>query len=215
MKLHWSPRSPFVRKVMVVLHETGLVGDVALMRNPVAMDRPNARVMEDNPLGQIPTLVLADGRALFDSRVICEYLDGLHDGPRLFPADEPARSRTLVRQALADGLLDIVVLWRAWHTERGRDPFDASDPVQAAFAAKVAAALDRLADEVDPEGPATPDIGDIAVACTLSYLDFRWAALDWRAGRDRLADWHSRFEVRPAMVATRIVDDQPAPDGRR
>ena len=215
MKLHWSPRSPFVRKVMVVLHETGLVSDVALMRNPVSMDRPNDRVMEDNPLGKIPTLVLADGRVLFDSRVICEYLDGLHDGPRLFPVEEAARIRALVRQALADGLLDTVVLWRVWHGERDRDPFDPTDPVQAAFARKVTAGLDSLEDQVSSAGADTADIGDVAVACALSYLDFRWAVLGWRTGRDRLAEWHRGFEARPSMVATRIADDQPALDGRR
>jgi glutathione S-transferase len=213
IKLHWSPRSPFVRKVMVVLHETGLVGSVELMRNPVAMDRPNTRVLADNPLGKIPTLVLADGSALFDSRVICEFLDGLHDGPRLFPARQPERSRALVRQALADGLLDIVVLWRNWHTERGRDPFDPSDAVQAGFAVKVEATLNRL-EEATPEIGSMPDIGDIAVACALSYLDFRWGVLSWRNRRERLAAWHDAFASRPSMMATHIVDDQPATQGQ-
>ncbi len=85
MKLYWSSRSPFVRKVMVAAHEVGVAGRIATERVVVSAAAPNAAVMAVNPLNKIPTLVLEDGTALFDSRVICEYLDTLHDGPRLFP----------------------------------------------------------------------------------------------------------------------------------
>src|SRR3546814_15919853 len=92
MKLHWSPRSPFVRKVMITLHEAGLVERVELVRSVVAFAAaPNPEVLADNPLGKIPALILDDGTALFDSRVICEFLDGLHDRARLFPAAGPER----------------------------------------------------------------------------------------------------------------------------
>src|SRR5262249_30120247 len=104
MKLMWSSRSPFVRKVMVAAHEVGVAGRIATERVVVAADKPNAQVMALNPLSKIPTLVLDDGTALYDSRVICEYLDALHDGPRLFPADPAARWRALRRQALGDGV---------------------------------------------------------------------------------------------------------------
>lgn len=216
MKLHWSPRSPFVRKVMIALHETGLPDRVELVRNPVAIDRPNAAVMADNPLGKIPTLVLADGTALYDSRVICEYLDGFHDGPNLFPPAGPARIAALRRQALADGLLDVLLPWRYWHARQGLDPLDDGDPYQRACALKAVAALDRLELEATDAVPDTLDIGDIAIGCLLSYLDFRWPVLSWREGRDRLAAWHRAFEARPSVLATRIVDDAaPAEEASR
>src|SRR6476620_2299768 len=112
MKLHWSPRSPFVRKVMVFAHETALVDRLNCVRTVVAMKAPNAALLPDNPLSKIPTLVLDDGTALYDSGVICEYLDTLHAGPFLFPAQGPARWTALRRQALGDGLLDFLLLWR-------------------------------------------------------------------------------------------------------
>src|SRR2546430_2074043 len=85
MKLHWSPRSPFVRKVMIVAHETGLLPRIELIRSVAAMGAPNEAIMRDNPLSKIPTLVLDDGTSLYDSVVICEYLDSLHAGPKFFP----------------------------------------------------------------------------------------------------------------------------------
>ncbi|MGE8591137.1 MAG: glutathione S-transferase N-terminal domain-containing protein, partial [Alcaligenes sp.] len=90
MKLHWSPRSPFVRKVMIVLYETGIDDQVELVRTPVAMDKPNLDLVADNPLIKLPTLVLEDGTPLYDSRVICAYLNGLTGG-RLLPAQAGAR----------------------------------------------------------------------------------------------------------------------------
>src|ERR1700733_2308741 len=117
MKLHWSPRSPFVRKVMIVVHERGLVGRVACVRTVAAMTKPHAELMIDNPLSKIPTLVLDDGTILYDSRVICEYLDTLGDAPKLFPAKPKARMAALRRQALGDGFLDFLVLNR---NERAR-----------------------------------------------------------------------------------------------
>ena len=82
LTLHWSPRSPFVRKVMLFAHETGLASRLTLVRSVVAMTTPNQALMRDNPLSKIPTLVLSDGSVLYDSAVICDYLDTLHAGPR-------------------------------------------------------------------------------------------------------------------------------------
>src|SRR6516165_7432240 len=98
MKLHWSPRSPFVRKVMIAAHETGLVDLWTCVRTVVAMTAPNAALLPDNPLSKIPTLVLDDGSALYDSGVICEYLDALDGKPQLFPAEGAARLIALRRQ---------------------------------------------------------------------------------------------------------------------
>src|SRR6185436_3934140 len=147
MKLHWSPRSPFVRKVMIFAHEAGLAGSIEQVRSVVAMRAPNAAVMRDNPLGKLPTLVLEDGRALFDSAVICEYLDSLHAGAPLFPAAGQARWEALRWQALGDGLLDLLVLWRnAREWESAQVPRDLMD----AFDLKTRTALALL----DVEAPA-------------------------------------------------------------
>ena len=112
MKLHWSPRSPFVRKVMIVAHERELIDRVDCVRTVAAMTTPHAELMRDNPLSKIPTLVLDDGTALYDSPVICEYLDALDDKPQLFPLDRKPRMLALRRQALGDGFLDLLVLAR-------------------------------------------------------------------------------------------------------
>ena len=211
MKLHWSPRSPFVRKVMVVLNETGQIRDVELVRNPVAMDKPNPVLMIDNPLSKIPTLVLEGGEMIYDSRVICEYLDGLHDGERLFPAGGSARFRALTLQALGDGLLDIALLWRHWASDRGLPVVGTDDRFMASMQVKVSATLDKL-ETLATELHDTPlNIGHVSIGCALSYLDFRWRVLDWRTGRSALAKWHETFEGRPSMQATQVVDDTPFP----
>jgi glutathione S-transferase len=103
MKLHWSPRSPFVRKVMIFAHETGLLDRLECVRTVVAMPAANVDLLTENPLGKIPTLVLDDGTPLYDSGVICEYLDSLHAAAKLFPPQGSARWTALRWQALGDG----------------------------------------------------------------------------------------------------------------
>ena len=203
MKLHWSPRSPFVRKVMIVAHETGLADDIVLIRSVAVASAPNGAIMADNPLNKIPTLVLDDGTPVFDSRVICEYLDGLHAGEKLFPAAARPRLLALRRQALGDGLMDLCVLWRG---ERNRPQSAQSADLLAAFAVKSAAALDVLEKEAGALAQDVFSIGHVAIGCALAYLDFRFADLDWRRGRPALADWHGGFEQRPSAAATRIVE---------
>src|SRR5262249_56209238 len=106
----WSSRTPFVRKIMVAAHEINIASRITTERVVVGADKPNPDVMALNPLNKIPTLVLDDGAVLYDSRVIAEYLDTLHDGPKLFPADPAARWRALRRQALGDGLMEVILL---------------------------------------------------------------------------------------------------------
>jgi len=204
MKLHWSPRSPFVRKVMIVLHELGLVERVALIRSVVAMHTTNPELMRDNPLNKLPTLVLDDGTVLFDSPVICEYLDTLHDGEKLFPSDTGRRFAALRWQAFGDGLLDLLVLSR---NEQNRPPAARSEPHIVAFETKVEAALDRLVEEAGALQSAPFGIGHVAVGCALSYLDFRFPARTWRDGRPGLAAWHAEFAARPSVRATEPRDD--------
>jgi glutathione S-transferase len=201
MRLHWSPRSPFVRKVMVAAHELGLAERIERQRSVVAMAAPNAAVMADNPLGKIPTLLLEDGTVLYDSLVICEYLDGLAGGPTLFPPAGPARWTELRRHALANGLLDVLILWRH-ERERGTP----TPALLDAFALKTHRVLDALEGEVAEVAAAPLGIGAITIGVLGGYLDFRFADLGWREGRPALAAWHAEFAERPSMRATAVVD---------
>ena len=202
MKLLWSSRSPFARKVMVAAHEVGLAQRIRTERVVVGANKPNADVMAINPLNKIPTLVLDDGTALYDSRVICEYFDALHAGPKLFPPDKAARWPALRRQALGDGLMETIVLRLG---EQNRPKETQSESHLASYRLKIASALDRI--EVEAIAPtSSPDIGQIAVGCALAHLDFRYAADDWRAGRPQLSAWYAAFAARPSMRATEYVD---------
>ncbi len=196
MKLHWSPRSPYVRKVMVCAHELGLAQRLTLVRSLAAFARPNPEIMVDNPLSKIPTLVLEDGSTLFDSAVICEYLDALVAGG-LFPRDPERRWPALRWHALGDGMLDTLILWRF---ERERTAPAAE--LLAAFEIKIAAALGRLEAESGALGAAPFSIGTIALACALGYLDFRFESYAWRKSAPQLAAWHAPIVARPSFVAT-------------
>ena len=204
MKLHWSPRSPFVRKVMVVAHEVGVADRLDCVRTVAATTKPNAELMIDNPLSKLPTLVLDDGTALYDSPVICEYFDTLHDGPKLFPIESRARMVALRRQALGDGMLDFLVLWRG----------ELMRPVEhqsAAHLENFPVRRDSVLASIERETPALESsaysIGHIALGCALSYLDFRFTDFDWRKYHSRAAAWHKTFAARPAVQATEPVDD--------
>jgi glutathione S-transferase len=202
MKLHWSPRSPFVRKVMIVAHELGLVDRIACVRTVAATTKPHLQLMTDNPLSKIPTLVLDDGTVLYDSPVVCEYLDGLHTGPKLFPADRMERMTALRRQALGDGFLDFLLLLR-----NERERAQPSEVHISAYTTKKQAVLDALDREADALAASPFNIGHIAVGCALSYLDFRFADEDWRKDHPRAARWHQDFAARPSVRATEPIDD--------
>src|SRR5262245_26069769 len=146
MKLHWSPRSPFVRKVMIVAHELKLVDRIECVRTVAATTKPHLALMEDNPLSKIPTLVLDDGTVLYDSPVICEYLDNLHAGPKLIPLDLKERMVALRRQALGDGFLDFLLLLRN-EGERAH-PSDVHLSAYTTKRAAVLSALEREAGEL-------------------------------------------------------------------
>jgi glutathione S-transferase len=204
MKLHWSPRSPFVRKVMVVAHELGLTDRLQTVRTVVGGTTPHLELMRENPLGKIPTLVLEDGTTIYDSPVVCEYLDTLHAGPRLFP-DWPDRLVAMRRLALGDGLLDIAL---AWLGERFRPPEKQSEPHMALWQAKIRSCVDALETEADALAASRFTIGHIAIGIALSYLDFRFQDLSWRDGHPRLAAWHATFDARPSVLANPPVDDR-------
>lgn len=200
MRLHTNPASPFGRKVKVLAHEAGLFDRLELLNQATTPVSPGEAVVRDNPLGKIPCLVVDGGEALYDSRVICEYLDGLHDGPRLFPAAGSARWQALTLQALGDGIMDAAVSARY---EGFLRPEDRRWPEWVAGQkGKVARGLDRL--EVEAGGWGGPlHVGLIAVGCALGYLDFRFPDDRWRDGRPGLAEWFEGFDARPSMRATR------------
>lgn len=200
MKLHWSPKSPYVRKVMICAHELGMVPRLELVRSVAAMLKPNPAIMADNPLSKIPTLVREDGSTLFDSAVICEYLNDKASGA-LFPPTGEAKWQALRWHALGDGLLDALILWR---NERERE--HSLKALLDAFELKTRASLRLLEAEAAALGVAPFGIGHVSIGCALGYLDYRFAALNWREQAPRLADWFSRMSMRPSFKATEVVE---------
>lgn len=197
MKLLYSAASPFVRKVLVVAHELGIASDLTLTPVTAHPVQRSAEIRASNPLGQLPTLVLDDGTPLYDSRVICEYLDA-RAGATLFGSGE-ARWRALVEQSLADGLMSAAVLLRYEGAVRPEE-LRWSGWVEGQTG-KVTDALDRF-EATLPQAGERLDIGTISIGCALAYLDFRFADLGWRTGRPASATWYERFAARPSMAAT-------------
>jgi len=199
MKLYAPTPSPDVRKVRVLARETGLAARIEEIPAAVSPIAPDERVTRANPLGKVPALILDDGTALYDSPVICEYLDGLHSGRRLFPPAGPARWAALRQQAEGDGLLDAAVLTR-YELVLRPEPLRWPEWV-AGQKAKVAGALDDLERNADSlAGELT--IGGITIACALGYLDFRFAEDAWRTGRPRLAAWFAAISTRDSLRTT-------------
>jgi glutathione S-transferase len=203
MKLHHSVASPFVRKVRVVAIETGQDGGLELVTPTMTPVKPDADLVKDNPLGKVPCLVTDDGTALYDSRVICEYLDSLHDERKVFPPAGPARWTALRRQAEGDGIMDAGVLARY---ETFLRPEERRWPEWLeGQKGKFRRALDSLEREAKEFGESI-DIGTISIGCALGYLDFRYGDEDWRTTRPRLATWFERFAQRPSMAKTAPVE---------
>jgi glutathione S-transferase len=199
LKLLWSSRSPFVRKVVVVAHELGIAEQIALERVRVTGGETNDAVMRINPLNKIPTLLLDDGTVLIDSPTIAAYLDETHGKGELFPRD--ARRWQVARlQALGDGIMNLNIA-RLGERNRGAG---AAEAFTSAFQAKSNATLDMLEAETNNLAPLT--VGSIAVAVALAHLDFRFAEDRWRDRRPKLSEWHARFVERPSMRATEHQD---------
>jgi glutathione S-transferase len=198
MKLYYAAASPFVRKCLASAHELGLRDRIELVpASPHPVNRDRALVAQ-NPLGKIPTLVLDDGGVLYDSRVICEYLNDLGAGS-LLPPPGPSRWPVLLAQALADGIMDAAVLTR-YETFARPESLRWSDWV-AGQLDKVACGLAELERQA-PEFGDGVDLGKIAFACALGYLDFRYATLGWRDRHPATAAWFTRFAQRDSMRAT-------------
>lgn len=201
MKLHYSPTSPYVRKATVTAHELGLHPRIERVPvNPWDMD---GGLQSVNPLNKIPTLILDDGSVLYDSPVVCEYLDHLAGG-ELF-GDPASRWQILRRQALADGVLDAAVAVfletrRRAETERSAWWLEVQNLTIDRSLAAMAADLDSLADR--------PRMDSIAFGCALGYLEFRIADLDWRSRHPAMAAWYEQFSARDSMRLT-VPQDPP------
>ena len=196
MKLYYSATSPYVRKVNVCAIELGL--DEKLERiftNPWEKDD---KLLADNPLSKVPTLITDDGIVLYDSPVICEYLDTVQGGGVLIPASGTEHWNVLRLQALGDGILDAAVLR---FLERKRPNFQQSSECDSIQQSAIQRALESLESKVN-EWKADVTIGQIAVACALGYLDFRFAEDNWRQGQPGLTGWFETFAQRESMQAT-------------
>ena len=200
MQLHWSPKSPYVRKVLIAAHELGVMEQLELVRSVAAMLKPNPELMQVNPLSKIPALVLDDGSTLWDSVVICDYLNTRANGP-LFPTEGDARWQALRWHALGDGMLDALILWR---NEREREvPLPT---LIAAFELKINAALALLEGETAELSQSAFGIGHLTLVCALGYIDYRFASHEWRARAPRLAVWFETMQQRASVKATEPVD---------
>ena len=197
MKITHSGASPYVRKALACAIARGI--DSRIERLTIATTDPALQPL--NPLAKVPTLVTDDGSTLFDSPVICEYLDSIGDAPKLFPPAGPARWKALRQQALADGILDASQPRRrevALPQDDGRKEYIALQM------GKVARALDAFEAEADSLGALTT-IGEITLGCALGYLDFRFAHEPWRPGHPKLEAWYAKVVAMPPLAKTMPV----------
>ncbi|NNE51793.1 MAG: glutathione S-transferase [Sulfitobacter sp.] len=199
MKLSYAPTSPYVRKVMVLLHETNQLDDVTLVDRATTPIAPDEGLITQNPLGKVPALERPEGATLYDSRVICAYLND-RAGAKLYGSG-PRHWEILTLEATADGILDAALLmvyeWRL-RPEKLRMP----EWVEGQWS-KIARALSVLNARWVSHLSGPLDMGQIAVGCALGYLDFRHGDRNWRNGNDALAKWYETFESRPSMEQTR------------
>jgi glutathione S-transferase len=200
MILRSAPPSPFGRKVRIAASLLGLAGDIEVQ--PTDTTDPTDSIRKQNPLGKIPVLIVEDGTAYYDSRVILEYLDHRAGGGRIIPAEAKARFAALRLHALCDGVLDASIL--QIYEGRFRPPEKQEQKwldYQADKVARAFAALEAAPPRLDP----LPDIGQIALACVLGYRDLRFQG-SWRKDHPRLVAWHDQFAAKvPAFGETKFV----------
>ncbi len=199
MKLHHSPTSPFVRKCMFIAHRLGLTDRIEFLPSAAHPVNRDQSIVPSNPLGQVPTLFTDDGMILYDSRVVCEYLNDLGKGS-FFPEHGPARWRVLTEQALADGILDAALLSRyegAVRPEnlRWKDWTAGQMEKITTGLAQFEKTLDTTTNRID--------IGTVSLGCALGYLDFRFPDIGWRGQYPKLAAWYEGFSALPEMQATK------------
>ena len=196
MKIYFSPFSPYVRKCLVTAHELGLNERVELLPSNASPIQRDQEIIAKNPLGKVPTFITDDGDVLYDSRVICEYLDVLGGG-KLFPRTGAARWQALTLQALGDGILDGALLARYEDVAR---PEGLRWPEwRAGQLDKAETSLRHLDARPELIAPGRVDIGTLTVACALWYLDLRFSDFDWRSRHTAVAEWFAEFSKRPTL----------------
>ncbi len=199
MKMFHSPSSPYVRKCMVLAHHLGLIDKIEKLPSAASPVKRDQTIIPSNPLGKVPTLIADDGTVMFDSRVICEYLNALGKGS-FFPPEGASRWRVLTEQSLADGILDAALLARyegALRPEELRWTDWTAGQMD-----KITTGLSYFEKTIDPATQRL-DIGTVTLGCALGYLDFRYADYGWRSKCPKLAAWFEKFSQSPAMQATK------------
>ena len=197
MKLYFSATSPYVRKCLVTAHELGVAERITLLPSNAHPVQRDAKLVAQNPLGKVPTLVSDDGLVLYDSRVICEYLDTTFGG-QLFPRDSGARWQALTLQSLADGMLDAALLAR--YEEAARPEALRWDDWRAGQLDKLHTSLASL-EAAPAQLHGRVDIGTLSLGCALGYIDLRFDSLGWRGYYPHVAAWAAGFMQRPSMAA--------------
>lgn len=202
MKLLYQTHSPYARKALVFALEAGLGGRIEVVHQETSPTRRNEAVFSENPLGKVPVLVRPGQSAIFDSDVICAYLDTLHDRRRLIPAKGEPRWQALRVQAMAQGMADTGIAVR-WETVRRPEALRYA-PLRDGYIEKLIASYDWLERELDVASPV--HVGHIALATALDWLEFR-ALPGFREKRPRLTAWFDAFATRPSMRATPLSGD--------
>ena len=202
MKLLYQTHSPFARKALVFAHEAGLADHLEVIHQETSPTLRNERVFAENPLGKVPVLLRPGQTPVFDSDVICAYLDTLHDGRRLIPLEGEPRWDALRVQAVAQGLAEAGIAVR-WETVRRPEELRYA-PLRDGYIEKLTTSYDWLERELDMESAV--HVGHIAVATALDWLEFRDLP-PFRPGRPRLTAWFDEFARRPSMRATPLSGD--------
>jgi len=202
LKLLYQTHSPYARKALVFAHEAGVAGDIEVIHQETSPTLRNEQVFAMNPLGKVPVLVRPGLPVIFDSDIICAYLDTVHGGRKLIPEGGEERWHALRVQAVAQGMCDAGILVR-WETVRRPESLR-YPPLRDGYLGKLTTSFDWLERHLDVESPI--HVGHIAVATALSWIAFREIA-GFRAKRPRLAKWFDEFERRPSMLATPLSGD--------
>jgi glutathione S-transferase len=197
MKLLYQTHSPYARKALVFAHEVGLARQIEVVHHETSPTRRNEQVFAENPLGKVPVLLRPGLPPIFDSDVICAYLDTLHTGRKLIPPDGEDRWHALRLQAVAQGLADAGIAIR-WETVRRPEALR-YPPLRDGYIQKLIASYDWLEHERDLDSPV--HVGHVALATCLAWLEFRELP-SFRDGRTRLSAWFDAFAKRPSMQST-------------
>jgi len=200
MKLFYSTASPYARKVLVAAREAGVIDQINIISTNANPVDPNQDIVAANPIGKIPTLVLPDGQAIFDSRVICEYVDNLGEKPTMFPVEKNARFAALTLQALGDGILDAALLTR-YETFMRPEELRWEEWTKGQQS-KITTSLDFLEQNFSDNFSSALNIGQVTIACALAYIEYRQIIKNWRQAHDKLGQWYDEISKRESLRAT-------------